>query len=546
MTKRIREDVQLGRDVVIHDFVNLYGCTIGDETRIGPFVEIQEGVTIGARCKIQSHTFICSGTVVEDEVFIGHGVMFTNDRFPRATNDLGELAGPDDWICEPMRVARGATIGSGAILLPGVTVGERALVGAGAVVTKDVPRGAVVIGHPARVRIANVLPRETHTAPAPLLATLGGPLRDDDRIPLVDLRAQHDEIAERVRGGFARVLETSDFILGDEVSAFEARFAELCEVGHCVGVGSGTDALEFSLRALGVCPGDEVILPCNSFVASAAAVVHAGAIPVFVDVDPGTYLLDVNQVSDRIHPRTRAIVPVHLYGQLAPMEPLMAVASEHGIPIVEDGAQSQGARWLGRPAGSFGDVAATSFYPGKNLGAYGDAGAVVTNDENIADRVRALRNHGSRVKYEHPELGFNSRLDTLQAVVLNAKLEHLAQWNEWRRARAAVYGELLRHLDGVVLPAVAPGNEHVWHLYVIRVPRRDEVLGHLHEYGIGAAIHYPTPIHLQGAFRDLGYSMGDFPVAERAAREILSLPMYPHITRVQQERVVEALEQALR
>ncbi|MEA2602411.1 MAG: hypothetical protein QOF89_3403 [Acidobacteriota bacterium] len=363
-------------------------------------------------------------------------------------------------------------------------------------------------------------------------------------IPLVDLKAQHAEIAAEVEAGFARVIGETAFILGPAVREFEAAFARFCGVPHCLGVGNGTDAIELVIRALGLGPGDEVLVPANTFIATALGVLRAGATPVLVDCD-AFFLMDPAQVEERITPRTRALLPVHLFGQIAEMETLREIAARHGLALLEDAAQSQGARRHGRASGSLGDAAATSFYPGKNLGAYGDGGAVLTASDEIAAAVRKLRNWGSEQKYHHPELGFNSRLDTLQAVVLAAKLRRLDAWNEARRRAAARYDGLLAELTGVETPRTLPGNEPVWHLYVVRVPRRDEVLAQLNAEGIGAGIHYPTPLHLHGALRHLGYREGDFPAAERAAREVLSVPLDPHITPEQQERVAGALRRAL-
>ena len=364
-------------------------------------------------------------------------------------------------------------------------------------------------------------------------------------IPLVDLKAQHREIADQVQRGFARVMENTSFILGKEVTDFEAAYARFAGIRHCVGVANGTDALELALRALGVGQGDEVILPANTFIASALAVARAGAMPVLVDCDPQHLLMDPEQVRDWLGPQTKALMPVHLFGQMAPMESIEEIALERDLLIIEDAAQAQGARRRGRPAGSLGSAAGTSFYPGKNLGAYGDAGAVLTSSDEVARKIRALRNYGSEVKYHHPELGFNSRLDTLQAVVLLAKLQHLERWNEARRKAAMRYHELLCSIEQVTLPSTLPGNEHIWHLYVVRVPRRDQVLEKLQAQGVGAGIHYPIPLHLQGAFRHLGKGPGTFPVCEEAALEMLSLPMFPEITAEQQARVADALRKAL-
>jgi dTDP-4-amino-4,6-dideoxygalactose transaminase len=365
------------------------------------------------------------------------------------------------------------------------------------------------------------------------------------QIPLVDLKAQHQEVAEEVQRGFAQVLEKTAFILGPAVAEFEKAFAEFSGVAHCVGVANGTDALELMVRAAGIGPGDEVILPANTFIATALAVARAGGTPVLADIDPRYHLIDVEDAARRITPRTKALLPVHLYGQIAPMEALAALAKDRHLLLLEDAAQCQGARRNGVGGGAFGLAAGTSFYPGKNLGAYGDAGAVLTNSPEVNTKVRALRNYGGEVKYHHPELGFNSRLDTFQAVVLNAKLARLAAWNEARRQAARRYDELLRSLPAVTLPETLPGNEHVWHLYVIRVPRRDDTLKKLNAAGIGAGIHYPIPIHLQGAFKHLGQGPGAFPVAEKAGSEILSLPLYPQISPQQQERVVDELRKAI-
>lgn len=363
-------------------------------------------------------------------------------------------------------------------------------------------------------------------------------------IPLVDLKAQHAEIAEEISAGFARVIGETSFILGPPVREFEEAFARYCGTSHCVGVANGTDAIELIMRALGIGPGDEVIVPANTFIASALGVVRAGARPVLVDCD-AFQLLDPGKIEAAVTPRTRAVLPVHLFGQIANMEAILEVAAGRNLPVIEDGAQSQGAKRHGRPSGGFGVAAATSFYPGKNIGAYGDAGAVVTSSDEVAGHVRKLRNWGSEQKYHHPEIGFNSRLDTLQAVVLSAKLKRLDAWNEARRQAAARYDELLSGIEGVERPLTLPGNEHVWHLYVVRVPRRDKVLKKLNAEGIGAGIHYPVPLHLHGALDFLGYREGSFPEAERAAAEILSLPMYPHLTAEQQERVADALRKAL-
>ena len=363
------------------------------------------------------------------------------------------------------------------------------------------------------------------------------------KVPLVDLGWQHRQIAAEVERGLDAVMEGTAFIHGPQVASFEESFASYIGVSHCVGVGSGTDALELAVRALGIGTGDKVIVPANSFIASALGVIRAGADVVLVDCDPDTYLMDMSHVADLIDDSVKAVMPVHLYGQIAPVDLLAELPQD--IAIIEDAAQSQGATRHGKGSGSLGVVAATSFYPGKNIGAYGDGGAVLTNDEAIAEQVRKLGNWGSDRKYHHPELGFNSRLDTVQAVVLAAKLSRLEKWNEMRRKAAATYSDLLSEMDGVKRPRVLEGNSHIWHVYVVQVPQRDRVLEKLHAGGVGAGIHYPVPMHLQGALAGLGYGPGAFPVAEATADEILSLPIYPGITESEQEFVTHTLRMAL-
>jgi dTDP-4-amino-4,6-dideoxygalactose transaminase len=365
------------------------------------------------------------------------------------------------------------------------------------------------------------------------------------RVPLVDLGSQQQEVAGEVRAGLDEVFATTAFVGGPAVAEFEKAYADAIGITHCVGVANGTDAIELALRVAGVGAGDEVVLPANTFIATAEAVSRIGAVPVLADVDRTHLLIDPESVEQVVGPRTKAIVPVHLFGQTAPVEQLVGIAESCGAVIVEDAAQSQGATRFGRPAGGLGLTAGTSFYPGKNLGAAGDAGAVLTDDAELADRVRTLAAHGSDRKYVHDVVGMNSRLDTIQAVVLSAKLRRLAKWNDLRRAAAARYAEMLSGMSGVILPATAEGNVDVWHLYVIRVADRDRVLTALNDAGIGAGIHYPCPIHLTGAYAHLGIPAGTHPVAEAAADEILSLPLYPHITADQQAYVVDTLRKAV-
>jgi dTDP-4-amino-4,6-dideoxygalactose transaminase len=336
------------------------------------------------------------------------------------------------------------------------------------------------------------------------------------------------------------VLDSMHLFLGPNTSAFEEEFAAYCGTRSCVAVGNGTDALHLGLRAAGVGPGDEVITVAHTFFATAEAIVMTGATPVFVDIHPQTYLMDVSQIEARITSRTKAIVPVHLYGQMADMDPVMALAARHELVVIEDAAEAHGAEHRGRRAGSIGHLGCFSFYYSKNLGAYGEAGAVVTSDPELARRLRLYRDHGSEQRYHHQEFGFNSRMDEIQAAILRVKLRHLDAWNALRRGHAAVYDRLLADA-GVGLPLTAPDCSHVYYVYVIRSPERDELQRVLGERDIGSAIHFPIPIHLQPACGALGYREGELPHTERAAREVLSIPMYAELTQAQLERVASTI-----
>ncbi len=366
----------------------------------------------------------------------------------------------------------------------------------------------------------------------------------DDNIPLVDLAWQHGVVGDKVLARWADMTARGAFIGGDAVDEFERAFSDYCDADHVVGVANGTDALELVLATLGVGAGDEVIVPTNTFFATAEAVVAVGATPVFVDCDRDTYLIDPTSCLEALTPKTRAVMGVHLYGQLAPLEEIAPELPDR-VALVEDAAQCQGARRNGRPLGSFGVAAGTSFYPGKNLGAYGDAGAVVTSDPDLERGVRLRSQHGALVRHHHEVSGRNSRLDALQAVVLTEKLAHLDDWNRRRIAAAALYDELLADVGAVRTPTVAAGNEPVWHLYVVEVDNRDDVLAAMNTAGVGASIHYPLPVHVQPAFATdrLGPPC---PVAEQAAPRLLSLPIFPGITEAQQTRVVDVLRRSVR
>ncbi len=364
-------------------------------------------------------------------------------------------------------------------------------------------------------------------------------------VPLLDLQSQYASLRDQLRQAVERVMDSQRFVLGDEVRKLESSVAEYSQAKHAIGCASGSDALLLALMALDVGPGDEVITTPFTFFATAAAITRLGARPVFVDIDPATYNLDAAQVANAITPRTKALMPVHLYGQCAEMDSLLAICDRHGVPIIEDAAQAIGATDRGRQAGSMGAIGCFSFYPTKNLGGAGDGGMLTTNDDGLAQRLRRLRTHGGANEYEHSEVGVNSRLDELQAAVLNVKMPHLDKWSDERARKAAVYTELLNNARpdfAVITPAVRDDARHIFHQYVIRVPQhRDALMEHLKTHGVGTKVYYPIPLHRQDCFAYLGYKEGEFPESERAARETLALPVYPELTEAQQAYVVETI-----
>jgi dTDP-4-amino-4,6-dideoxygalactose transaminase/acetyltransferase-like isoleucine patch superfamily enzyme len=546
----IAEDVKLGKDVRLAKFINLYGCTIGDETKIGTFVEIQKNAIVGSRCKISSHTFVCEGVVIEDNVFIGHGVTFTNDTYPRATASGGKLQTEADWKVERTSVKKGASIGSGATILANTTVGEGAIVGAGSVVTRDVPAYAIVAGNPARIL--------RYIQPEPEAN------KDMGNVPFLDLITPHIELENELIDVVRKTLRTAGFVGGSMVENFEKDFAAFCNTEHAVALNSGTDALRFAFLACGIEPGSVVITVPHTFIATTEAISQAGTFPEFVDIDERTYNMSVEKlrqyleeqcardgsgrpVSLRSGRPVAAIVPVHLYGQVADMDAILELAEQYGLVVIEDACQAHGAEYFSRKldrwmtAGTMGRAAAFSFYPGKNLGACGEGGAVVTNDPEIARTIRLLRDHGQAKKYYHDIEGYNGRLDSMQCGLLHVKLRHLAKWNAQRRERAQEYNKLFANSSAVTVPFEPSWSRAVYHLYVIRAADRDGLIEHLKNAGIGTGIHYPVPLHRQKAYESLNYCEGDFPVAERAAAEIVSLPMFPQLGQEQQVRVADEI-----
>lgn len=529
--KQSLRNVTLGENVRLGDFINLYGCEVGDNSRVGAFVEIQKNARIGRNVKVSTHTFICEGVTIEDDVFVGHNVSFINDKYPRATAN-GRPQTEADWVCIPTLVKKGASIGTSTTVLCGVTIGENAIVGAGSVVTKDVPANAVVAGVPAR------FVRNIDKGPA---ADVGGP----KPVPFMDLKAQYRSIKSEIQPAINNVLESCAFVLGGEVAAFEKEFAAYHNADAGIAVNSGTSALHLALLSAGVGPGDEVITVPFTFVATVAAIGYTGAKPVFVDVEPRTWTMDVSRIEAAITPRTKAILPVHIHGQSADMDPIMEIARRRGLIVIEDACQAHGAEYKGHRVGSIGDLGCFSFYPGKNLGAYGEGGMVITNDRKHEKTIRMLRDWGAESKYSHVLKGYNYRMEGMQGAILRVKLRHLEAWTEARRACAVRYNDLLSG-TGAKLPYEMPGNRHVYHIYAIRVPQRDKFQQALTAQGVQNGIHYPNPVHLQPAHADLGYKAGDFPHSESVANETLSLPMFPELTSTQQGTVAKGVREAFK
>ncbi len=364
-------------------------------------------------------------------------------------------------------------------------------------------------------------------------------------IPFVDFRPQYEEVKNEVDSGVKKVFEKGNFILGQEEKDFEVNFAQYCQTQYGIGVNSGTDALHLGLRALGVGPGDEVIVPTFTFIASALAISYTGATPVFADIEDDIYAIKADTIESLITEKTKAIMPVHLYGQPANLDEILKIAQKHNLKIIEDCAQAHGALYRNKKIGSFGDLGCFSFYPTKGLGAFGDGGFISTNSKDLYEKILMLRDYGRKGRYEHIIKGYNSRLDTVQAVVLEAKLKHFDKWNQMRNQAAERYVELLSEIDGVKVPIIKEGRTHTFQTFAICTKNRDEVCEKMQQKGIGVLIHYPIPIHLQKAYEELGYKKGDLPIAEKVSEEILSLPMFPHIQKEQIDLVCTTLKECL-
>ena len=508
------------------------GCLIGENVIVGHAATVENDCEIGDGTRIQTSAYVTALSKLGKNVFIAPMVCTTNDNYMGRTEERFKHR-------KGVIVEDGGRIGGGAVILPGVTVGKEAVVGAGSVVTRDVAPCKIVLGTPARV-VKDVPPEQLiHSG---VSACPRGEAPSALQVPSFDLTRQNTRLRDELMAAIGEVVDSGRFILGDHVERLEESMAEICGVKHGVAVANGSDALYLALMAADVGPGDEVITTPFTFFATAGSIVRVGAKPVFCDIDPDTFNMDPAQIEERITARTKAILPVHLYGQSADMDQINAIAAKRGLIVIEDAAQAIGARYHGRPVGSLGHMACISFFPTKNLGAFGDAGMVVTDDDSSAENLRMLRAHGARKKYYHELLGINSRLDTLQAAILNGKVKYLRAWIDARRSLAEGYNRgLAMAADATRCPVVLDGVYHVYHQYTIRISHRDAVQEGLKSRGIGSTVYYPLPLHLQPVFENLGYKLGDFPESEKAAEEALSLPMFPELKSSEQEHVVEQL-----
>lgn len=552
----IDQPCSIGEGTQIWHFSHIMqNADIGADCKMGANVLIGKGVRVGQGCKIQNNVSVYEGVTLEDNVFCGPSMVFTNVFNPRC-----EI--PRMKEMRPTLVKYGATIGANATIICGNTIGRYAFVGAGAVVVDDVEDHALVVGNPAR-RVGWMCRCGNKLIGIDAEGLLHCPACEDiyrefprggltmveetiTGVPFLDLRAQYATIKPEIDAAIACVVEAQHFIMGPEVEALEQEVAAYCGCQHAIGVSSGSDALLLSLMALGISPGDEVITTPFTFFASAGCIHRLFAKPVFVDINPQTFNIDPEKVEKHITSKTKAIIPVHLFGQCAEMNALMDLAQRHGISIVEDAAQAIGSEYFGRRAGSIGNVGCFSFFPSKNLGGFGDGGMITSNDDQLGERIRVMRNHGARPKYFHKIVGGNFRLDALQGSILRVKLKHLDSWTEKRIANAAYYTERLSQLASSRLRLRTPeitGNRHIFNQYVIRVQDRDGLAAFLKSNKVGTEIYYPRPLHLQECFAYLNCGEGCCPESERATKEVLALPIYPELTREQQDYVITKIEE---
>jgi len=526
-------------------------CNIGQNVVISP------DVVLGNNVKIQNNVSVYTGVICEDDVFLGPSMVFTNVSNPRS-----HVLRRHEY--QRTLVKKGASIGANAVVVCGHEIGHFAFIGAGAVVTKDVPDYALVVGNPARITgwmCHCGIRLNFNNTKEPTCTACGKEYRmiSENKIeekhavtpvtgvPLLDLKAQYAAIRHAIEPVIKEVVESQYFILGPKVKELEQLVAQYSQVEFGIGVSSGTDALLIALMALDITKGDEVITTPYSFFATAGVIARLGAKPVFVDINPETFNIDPSKIEKAITKKTRALIPVHLFGQMADMDPIMAIARKHNLCVIEDAAQAIGSEYKDKKrAGSFGDIGCFSFFPSKNLGAFGDAGMVVTNDKKLAEKLNHLRVHGSELRYYHKIVGGNFRIDTIQAAILVVKMAYLDQWTARRQENACDYLTMFKEkkLDKIIgLPVSLPGYRHIFNQFVIRAPRRDELMKHLKACNIGCEVYYPVTLHNQECFTYLNYQKGSFPFSESAAEETLAIPIYPELTTAQKQYVVDKIHE---
>lgn len=530
-------------------FVREHTC-IGNNVSLGIYTCVEHHCTIGNDVRIQAHCGFGEYTIIEQNAWIGPKVLTANVFHPTCERAKECLSGP--------LIRQGAIIGGGVSIAPDVEIGAKSFVGLGAIVIRNVAENTVVTGNPAKPvgtidkmpcrydMIEGDSPYSKHSANIDnndsdgLSAVNIQRVEQKLSVPMNDLALQQLQIKHEVRLALDKVILNTRYINGLEVKEFEADFAEYCGVQHAIGVSSGTDALVLALHALNVGPNDEVITTSHTFIATAEAILSLQAKPVFVDIDPDTYHLDPVKIKEKITDKTKVIVPVHIHGQAANMEPIMKVAREHGLAVVEDAAQAHGAEIAGRRVGQFGDITCFSFFPGKNLGAYGDAGGIVTPHQELAELMMKLRDHGRVDKYVSDVIGYNARLDTLQAAILKIKLRYLEGWTSRRQEIAQVYLKELQSLP-IALPKTREDSTHVYHHFVIKTDQREALQQHMKAEGVSSGIHYPVPMHLQPAMKDLGFKTEDLPITESTVDQILTIPLFPEMNDKQIAHVVDVI-----
>jgi len=527
---------------------------IGKNCNIGQNVVVSPNVELGNNVKIQNNVSVYTGVICEDDVFLGPSMVFTNVVNPRS-----HVIRRDEY--KRTLVKQGASIGANAVIICGNDIGRYSFIGAGAVVTKDIPDYALIVGNPGRIigwmcscgirlQFNNAKETKCTACGREYLMVNEKEIQEKNNsvvnsVPLLDLKAQYATIREKVEPVMKEVFDSQYFILGPRVIELEEKIAEYSQCKHGIGVSSGTDALLIALMAINTGPGDEIITTPFSFFATAGVISRLNATPVFVDIEPDTYNIDPGKIEAAITDKTKAIIPVHLFGQLADMDPILSIAKKHNLFVIEDAAQAIGSEYKnGKRAGSLAHMGCFSFFPSKNLGGFGDAGMVVTNDDDLAEKLVKLRVHGSEPKYYHQIVGGNFRIDALQAAVLSIKLDYLDQWTEGRQTNAHDYIEMLKDKgldDDLGLPVIRDNYRHIFNQFVLRSSKRDDLIDYLRKHNIGCEIYYPITLNEQECFSYLNYKKSDFPIAEKAAEEVLAIPIYPELTENQKSYIVDTI-----